>query len=566
MGQKSFIKIALGLCLALGALGTARASGHDAQPAVLPPISLPMAQYLATHPEARQALMTKLADTTSSTIRFATKSGGTWTNVTLGPKPGGFYNPILLTDGTVIVQSSDKKQIFKLTPDINGSYANGKWSKLADLPVIGGTQYAPLYHASAVLPDGRLIFEGGEYNGSSTEVWTNLGAIYDPVANSWAPVPAPTGTSWSQIGDAQSIVLPSGQFMLASCCAYKPEADALFNPQTLGWSATGAPIDAGNYQDEQGYELLPDGNVLTIDIWTDPKNLTSPTNSGLYRPGKAKWDAGPALPVALSDQRACETYEIGPAVMRGDGTLFAFGANTGCASGGSPIDPTAILDTHTMTWAQGPSLPAICGKDGTTACTLPDAPAAVMPDDRILFAASAGYGIKPTHFFEVQTDNTIIQVSDPLENSTNRGAYVYSFLDLPNGQVLMSDFSDQMEVYTPPTAQVNSAAPIISSAPSTIQPGGTYTLAGSQLGGLTQGAGYGDDEQMATNYPIIRITNTATGHVFYARSTNFSLYSVARNAPSQATFTVPSTIETGASTLVAVANGVASAPQSVLVQ
>jgi len=157
-------------------------------------------------------------------------------------------------------------------------------------------------------------------------------------------------------------------------------------------------------------------------------------------------------------------------------------------------------------------------------------------------------------------------VSDPLENSKDRGAYTYSLLDLPNGQVLMSDFSSQLEVYTPADPQVDDYAPIITSAPKTVQPGGTYTLAGLQLGGRTQGVGYGDDEQMATNFPIIRFTNMASGDVVYARSMDFSGYSVADNAPSAASFTVPTGIETGASKMSVIANGAASAPIMVNVQ
>ena len=82
------------------------------------------------------------------------------------------------------------------------------------------TVYSPLYYASAVLPDGRFVMIGGEYdynyyyvNGSG-EVWTDQGAIYDPVANSWTCIAAPSG--WTQIGDAQSVVLPDGTFMIAN--------------------------------------------------------------------------------------------------------------------------------------------------------------------------------------------------------------------------------------------------------------------------------------------------------------------------------------------------------------
>ena len=120
-------------------------------------------------------------------------------------------NPILLTDGTVILQDDGCQDWWKLTPDQFGSYVNGTWTQLASTPA----GYSPLYHSSAVLPDGRVIIEGGEYN-FLNPVWTNLGAIYDPRTNTWTMVNPPTG--WSTIGDAQGVVLSNGTFMQANCC------------------------------------------------------------------------------------------------------------------------------------------------------------------------------------------------------------------------------------------------------------------------------------------------------------------------------------------------------------
>src|SRR5580704_7447778 len=72
----------------------------------------------------------------------------------------GAANPLLLTDGSVIVQDAGCPDWWRLTPDSSGSYANGTWTQIASLP----SGYAPLYHSSAVLPDGRVIIMGGEYN------------------------------------------------------------------------------------------------------------------------------------------------------------------------------------------------------------------------------------------------------------------------------------------------------------------------------------------------------------------------------------------------------------------
>jgi len=71
---------------------------------------------------------------------------------------------------------------------------------------------------------------------------------------------------------------------------------------------------------------------------------------------------------------------------------------------------------------------------------------------------------------------------------------------------------------------------------------------------------YGDDAQSATNYPLVRITNNATSHVFYARTHDHSTMGVATGSTQVSTlFDVPSNIELGASTLQVVSNGIPSA-------
>jgi hypothetical protein len=551
------------------ALLAAPPSRAQSQASLPPPLSYPRAQYFITHPEAWSQFRSKLAQNHAAQPGSADEpksaaAGGYWRVVRAAP--GFLTNPLLLTDGTVIVSNADTPEWYKLTPDIHGDYEYGTWSKIAALPVIHGTQYAPLYHSSAVLPDGRVIIMGGEYNGNNA-VWTNLGAIYDPVANTWTAVSAPPGWSYftngtGVIGDSESVVLADGTFMQAACCLL-PDGDALLDPASLTWNNTGAPRFGNFYQDEQGYNLLPNGRVLTIDIWTDFdfNTLTAsanPTNAEQYEPKSQLWVAAGNTPVSLVDPYQCGNYEIGPAVVRPDGTLVAFGGNTGCEEAPSKADPTAIYDTRIGKWRAGPDIPAVCGARGKEHCSLPDAPAALLPNGNILFAASAGYGDSPTRFFEFNRDDTITQVSDTVVYSNASGAYYYNFLVLPNGQILSTDFSHVAEVYTPTGAYEPGWAPKITDYPPSVNPGGYYKISGIQFNGLSQGADYGDDYQSATNYPLVRITNNATHHVFYARTANHSTMSIAPGTHGSTTFTVPGTIETGPSELVVIANGIPS--------
>ena len=69
--------------------------------------------------------------------------------------------------------------------------------------------------ASAVLADGRLLLEGGEYTDcGAVFTLTNQGAIYDPAANTWTTVTPPKG--WSYIGDSPSTVLANGDYVIGN--------------------------------------------------------------------------------------------------------------------------------------------------------------------------------------------------------------------------------------------------------------------------------------------------------------------------------------------------------------
>src|SRR5579872_4311505 len=196
-------------------------------------------------------------------------------NFTAGPM-------LLLTDGTVMVQHQDinggHSEWYKLTPDINGSYVNGTWSQLASL----SSNYGPAYFASAVLADGRMIIEGGEQN-FTQYVWTNLGAIYDPLADTWTPMTPPAG--WNNIGDASSVVLFNKKLMLANCCTAQ---QAILDPMTLTWTPTGTGKADGD--DEEGWTLRHSGKVLIVDAYTTDFKPNG-TNSKMYDPNTGAWSS-----------------------------------------------------------------------------------------------------------------------------------------------------------------------------------------------------------------------------------------------------------------------------------
>lgn len=267
----------LAMGLLAGTIGPCVALAQTRPPAPVPPISYQTFKRLQAHPELLKQLLTPPEP--SAEPLYLPRQASPWSRLTNQP-PFNAGAMLLLTDGTLMVQDQGPangggRGWWRFTPDINGSYLNGTWSQLSSLPA----GYAPLYFASVVLRGGRVIIEGGEYN-DGMMVWTNLGALYDPVVDTWTPVPPPTGNQWSMIGDAPGTVLADGQFMMGG---HATTQQALFNPGTLSWTI----IDSGkaDINSEEGWTLLQNGDVLTVDC-NNPGNLT---NSELFRPISGSW-------------------------------------------------------------------------------------------------------------------------------------------------------------------------------------------------------------------------------------------------------------------------------------
>jgi hypothetical protein len=223
---------------------------------------------------------------------------------------------------------------------------------------------------------------------------------------------------------------------------------------------------------------------------------------------------------------------------------------TGAAAGGQ-VSHTAIFTagatpTDPGTFTAGPDFGA--GDDAG------DASAALLPSGHVLVATLSG------RFYEY--DGAGLTITGVLP--TNGGSIGYFVMPLPSGQALV--IGGVTRIYQG-NGNANPAwAPAITLAPTTVTRGSTYSISGTQFNGLSQAAAVGDELNASTNYPLVRITNDASGHVFYARTHGHSTMGVATGSAIVSTlFDVPASAETGASSLVVVANGIASAPVSVTV-
>ncbi len=464
-------------------------------------------------------------------------AAGTWLPLAL-PAPGSVQLMLLLTDGSVMCfNGSPSTACYRLTPGANGSYTNGTWTTFASMAS------SRRYFSSQVLQSGKVIVAGAEYGtgGATTE-------LFDPFANSWTNVPVPGGLlcacpqtdgSNGAFRDSGSIMLPNGRVMVAPVFTVVTDQTLIYDPVANSW--TGGPT-ALRSQNEATWVKLPDNSILTVD-----KNTSQ---SERFMPASNQWINDANVPVNLYGVGA----EIGPALLLPNGRAFFLGGSTSTAL----YLPTG--NNNPGAWIAGPTIP------NGQAC--PDAPAAMLTDGHVLFACNpVGSGtntfLTPVSFYEYDpVANTFTRQNSPTGGLTHNGlaAYQTSMLCLPDGTVLYSSESSQLYVYVPSGPVLAAAKPTINSI--TVNSGGSFHLTGTQLNGLSQGASYGDDEQMDSNYPIVRLTDGAN-NVSYATTFNWSSTGVATGNATVATeFFLPANISQsgGPYSLVVIANGVASNP------
>lgn len=494
------------------------------------------------------------ASPTSAATLNPARPLGTWQPLSGKPLPFYPQAAMVLTDGSVMLQQVTSGTWWRLRPSASGSYTEGTYEQTPPMP--GG--YAPTYECRAILPDGRMLILGGEYQGVDTPAEQDTGAIYNPVTNSWQSVPPPPDTT--NLGDIACSLMPNGEVLIANQFAGQVNGRVtldLLNPKTMTWQVLN-PVKEDSLS-EEGWTLLPDGTILTV-------NVAAGSGAERYIPpwldhsANGQWISAGNPPDTLTAD-----FEIGGAVLRPDGTVFAVGA-TGHNAVYTP--PKTLYGTGTWTAAGNFAAPSgqLYGEtDGT---------ASLLPDGTVIAIAGASLYSPPS--MEFAADGTATAPMNPqLPESVNSQIKSYSpdTVILPTGQVLATLIGGGDEPLIPPyvfTAfgHANPAwAPTISTPDHGRVPvtaGSTITLHGTQFSGLSQGSNYGDDGDSVTNFPLVRIVDKA-GRVWYARTFGWSNAVAQGTRPMTTKAALPRDLPKGPADLYVVANGIASAPLKIQV-
>jgi hypothetical protein len=473
-----------------------------------------------------------------------------WTPL-LNLAPDDIELMLLLTDGTVMAASGYRTNNqygnawYRLVPDSHGSYVNGIWTNMASM------NYTRLWYSSTILRDGRVFVAGAEYGtGSATA------EIYEPLANSWTIIPVPTALlnptlTSPNTGRAQGFIdsmckyLPNGNVLVCPISPGVSNGTLIYNPGANNWVA--GPTTS-NWLAEAGWIRLQDGSFLTVD--------PDRTSSERYIPALNQWVADATVPTNLYAKLTGYVGEIGPPILLpGGNALFLGGA-------GHTAIYTPSGSTAPGSWVVGPDIPG-----GLVSA---DAPAAVLVNGKVLCAAalppyvdSFGQAQFPTNtsFFEYDpVGNSFAQVNGPTNLIEAVPSYQTLMLALPDGTVLYSEFNRQLYDYQPSGSPQAAGKPTITSL--VAEGDGSFHLIGTLFNGNSEGAAYGDDAQMDSNYPLVRLTN-GSGNVFYCRTTNWSSIAVMTGAtPVTTDFRLPATLTSGQFSLVVIANGFSSDPLS----
>jgi len=481
---------------------------------------------------------------------------GSWTALSNRPAEG-IGTMLLLTDGTIMAQGGGGHNWYKLTPDTGGNYAGGTWTSLAAM------HQTRLYYASAVMRNGQVFVAGGEYSDAGGD--TNTAEVYDPLADAWTVI---SGPGWSQIGDAPVTSLADGRLLMGNINA---TPTALYDYTTNTWATGGSKAIRPN---EETWALLPDNSVLTVDCISQA--AAGPNAAERYIPDSDAWLSAGQTPATY---QLVEAYsaEIGPALLMPDGNVLYIGA-TGF---------TDLYSSSTGTWQGGPDLPYVLDIDtedqgANTSNTYntyviaqaKDTPGVLEVNGKVLVVAGAtGYNTNANqnqgypagqYFFEYTpgasgAPGTFASVPSPTGSTPYVSPYNSRMINLPNGQVLFTNFGNQLYVYTPSSGPDPSWQPSVYNV--AVNPDASYTVSGTQFNGLSQASSYGDDAWNATNYPLVRLTD-GSGNVSFVHTYNHSTMGVATGSAVVSTnFTIPYYVS-GAFSLSVVANGIASSPYS----
>jgi hypothetical protein len=343
----------------------------------------------------------------------------------------------------------------------------GSWVRTASMPTfrVGATP-------TVVMPDGRVLFVGGDGTGDRGDPTATSAELYVPKTGSWTATgnlrtPRRTGHTATLLADGRVLVTGGSAYQGTAGGPYPQDAAEVYDPITGAWTSTGRMTTPRSQHDAT---LLPDGRVLVVGGYTATDFLTR--TAEIYDPRTGTWVRTTSVP------------KRGPATLLPDGTVLVVGDTSTAqydpdtqrwTTIATPGGPGCVPNRRgTVVLADG-SVLVLCGSvfdtDALAAAVLDPAPgswttvaapprrfllAIVLLDGRVLVADGAGGAIYgPTSQNWTAAGLPVYSGSGtPLFRVSGGDTLSYEIdtaTPLLDGRVLMTIDQDAI-LYTPPTA------------------------------------------------------------------------------------------------------------------
>jgi hypothetical protein len=510
---------------------------------------------------------TRLEETAVPKVQAVVQPGA-WTPVAVPyPSGGGVGQIQLLMDGSILANDSVQTTWRRYFPDPVSGYVGGHWETAAS------SAYSRDYFATGMLRDGRYLICGGErirLNGTLQSGNRNKCELYDPNVNfpagQWQNVPDFPG----DVADGFAAPRSDGRLVVAPgvgtvMYTFDPLLGNAWVPEATLPTASIPTFNEGSLTLLQNDTILFARNMLTRYTTGSPGSWSSPSSlpAGADSPFGNTYDStSTAFPPQPPGWRGAmnNSIEGGSALVLYDGRVYIAGStghnaiyNPATGFAGKVQDTPGTADSvhkYSQTTNNCPcGTGQVCGQlgkclvdegTGTLTTRMDESAQAVMPNGNVLTAAIAWDYLVPWKFYEYAPFDgfTPFTALSGLPNapSYTGGSNVLQ-TPLPDGGVLVANNnSANMFIYSHAGPQLTTyGQPTISSITGPVA--GVYTMTGTNLNGLTNGANRDDEGQPGTGFPIVWV-NTY-GQRRYCTVTSVNTASIHPGQAVQLTFKLP---------------------------
>jgi N-acetylneuraminic acid mutarotase len=420
---------------------------------------------------------------------FGYSSSGTWTINSQMNGSRYLHTATLLPNGKVLVAGGWNAGFLASAELYNPM--NATWT------FTGPMNTTRLQHTATLLPNGKVLVAGG-WNGT---VLSNA-ELFDLASGTWTV----TGSLNTGRFGHTATLLANGKLLVAggygspySGILYSAE---LYDPASGTWSATGSMNTNRVFHTAT---LLPNGKVLVAG----GNGSNGPAGAELFDPASGTWaNTGP-----MNNVRYNHTATLLP-----NGKVLVVGGLDNAQVAGYMFE---FYDPASNLWTNPGIVPWFDDIAYQTAT--------LLPSGKVLLAGGDSGVNGAVPYITSELYDPVRGMWDyNLTNNLSRDYHTATLL--PNGQVLVAggyngrtlvEYTNGV-VYDSGLGYSNSWQPQITSVTSPLTLGSSLAVAGTQFRGISEASGGNNDQDSASDYPLLQLYSLANEQKMFLIATNWS--------------------------------------------